>query len=164
MDLIALTDKNWAIGFMGEQIIYIPEDLKRFKELTMGKALIFGRRTLYTFPNKKPLEGRKNLILSKNKDLRIEGGSVFNSIEQLLAAAPEDSFVIGGEMVYNRLLEFCQRAYITYLDAEFKADCFLANLDEQPDWRLSDESEQMEFNKIKYTFRLYERIAPFKTL
>lgn len=158
MELIALVDKNWAIGLDNEQIIYIPEDLKRFRALTKGKTVILGRKTLDTFPNKKPLSERKNLILSKSKNLNIEGAEVFNSIDELLKNAPEESFVIGGETVYKEMLKFCDKSYITYIDAEFKADSFITDLDKEEDWKLSSESDTMEFKGMKYTFRIYQRV------
>ena len=164
MNLIALVDRNWAIGLNGQQIIYIPEDLKRFKSLTKGKAVILGRKTLYTFPNGQPLKERRNLILSKNKGLNIDGAEVFKSIEELMANAPKECFVIGGETVYREMLKFCDKAYITYLDAEFEADSFLTDLDKEADWKILNESDTMEYKDIKYTFRLYERIQPFECL
>ena len=96
MNMIALVDQNWAIGKDGEQIVYIPSDLKFFRETTMGHPVILGRKTLATFPGGRPLKGRRNLILSRNPGFSAEGGEVFASLDALLAAAPEDSFVIGG--------------------------------------------------------------------
>ena len=66
MNLIVAVDKNWAIGRDGDQLIYIPEDLKHFKALTTGHPVILGRKTLATFPGGRPLKGRRNLILSRD--------------------------------------------------------------------------------------------------
>ena len=68
MDLIVAVDQNWAIGKDGEQLLYLSQDLKRFKALTLGHAVILGRRTLSTFPGGRPLKGRRNLILSTTPD------------------------------------------------------------------------------------------------
>ena len=89
MNLIVAVDQNWAIGKDGDQLIYIPEDLKRFKSLTTGHPVILGRKTLATFPGGRPLKNRRNLILSTNPDFAPEGGEVFRSLEEALAAMKE---------------------------------------------------------------------------
>lgn len=93
MDLIVAVDQNWAIGKDGEQLLYLSQDLKRFKALTLGHAVILGRRTLSTFPGGRPLKGRRNLILSTTPGFAPEGGEVYPSLDALLAAAPADAFV-----------------------------------------------------------------------
>ena len=77
MDLIVAVDQNWAIGKDGEQLLYLSQDLKRFKALTLGHAVILGRRTLSTFPGGRPLKGRRNLILSTTPGFAPEGGEVY---------------------------------------------------------------------------------------
>ena len=124
MDLIVAVDQNWAIGKDGEQLLYLSQDLKRFKALTLGHAVILGRRTLSTFPGGRPLKGRRNLILSTTPDFAPEGGEVYPSLDALLAAAPADAFVIGGAQVYRLLLPACRRLYVTQIDADGGADVF----------------------------------------
>ena len=85
MDLIVAVDQNWAIGKDGEQLLYLSQDLKRFKALTLGHAVILGRRTLSTFPGGRPLKGRRNLILSTTPGFAPEGGEVYPSLDALLA-------------------------------------------------------------------------------
>ena len=104
MELVVAVDQNWAIGNNGDQLVYIPEDLKHFKELTLGKTVIAGLRTLATFPGGRPLKGRDNLILSATPGYQVEGAKIYPNLESLLAEAPEDAFVIGGESVYRALL------------------------------------------------------------
>ena len=84
MNVIVAVDKNWAIGKDGDQLIYIPEDLKRFKNFTTGNTIVLGRKTVATFPGGKPLKNRRNLILSRNPDYRPEGGEVYPNLESLL--------------------------------------------------------------------------------
>ena len=110
MNVIVAVDQNWAIGKDGDQLVYLSEDLKRFKSLTTGHPVILGRKTLATFPGGRPLKGRRNLILSRNTDFAPEGAEVFSDVETLRAAAPEDSFVIGGASVYRQLLPWCDTA------------------------------------------------------
>ena len=116
MDLIAVVDQNWAIGRNGDQLCYIPADLKHFQALTTGHAVLLGRKTLATFPGGRPLKNRRNLILSRDPGFAPEGAEVFRDVDSLLSAAPVDSFVIGGESVYRALLPHCDRAFITKLD------------------------------------------------
>ena len=106
MNLIAAVDLNWAIGRGGDQLCYIPADLKRFQALTTGHPVILGRKTLATFPGGRPLKNRRNLILSRNPDFAPEGAEVFPDLDSLLAQAPEDACVIGGASVYQALLVF----------------------------------------------------------
>ena len=87
MNLIVAVDKNWAIGKDGDQLVYLSEDLKRFKSLTTGHPVILGRKTLATFPGGRPLKGRRNLILSRSADFAPEGAEVFPDVETLRAAA-----------------------------------------------------------------------------
>ena len=92
MYAIVAADRNWGIGRDGDQLCYIPADLKRFQALTTGHAVVLGRRTLSTFPGGRPLKGRRNLILSRDPAFRPEGAEVFRDLESLLAAAPADAW------------------------------------------------------------------------
>ena len=140
MNVIVAVDENWAIGKDGDQLIYLKEDLKRFRALTMGHPLILGRRTMATFPGGRPLKGRRNLILSRNPDFAPEGGEVYRSMEELLAQAPEDAFVIGGASVYRALIDRCGTAYVTKIHKTFPADCWFPNLDEDLAWEAEEAS------------------------
>lgn len=155
MNLIVAVDQNWAIGKDGDQLIYIPEDLKRFKALTTGHPVILGRKTLATFPGGRPLKGRRNLILSRDPAFAPEGGEVFPDLDSLLSAAPEDSFVIGGASVYRALLDRCDTAYITRIDASFPADTYFPDLEQRPEWQLTQVSEPMEHEGICFRYCTY---------
>lgn len=157
MELIVAVDQNWAIGYQGDQLFYIPADLKRFKELTTGHPVILGRKTLATFPGGRPLKGRPNLILSRDPDFRPEGADVYPDLAPLLAAAPEDSFVIGGESVYRALLPHCSVAHVTKVDAAFEADTWFPDLDEDPNWYVSQTSEDMEHEGLTFRYVTYRR-------
>lgn len=150
MKAIVLIDENWGIGNDGDQIIYIPGDLKYFRETTMGHPVILGRKTLATFPGGRPLKGRRNLILSRNPEFRLEGAEVFPSLEALLAEAPNDSFVIGGASVYEALLDRCDTAYVTKVHGTFTSDCHFPNLDRHPQWRVEEEGPPQEEGGIQF--------------
>ena len=157
MNLIVAVDKNWAIGKDGDQLVYLSEDLKRFKALTTGHPVILGRKTLATFPGGRPLKGRRNLILSRSADFAPEGAEVFSDVETLRAAAPEDAFVIGGASVYRQLLPWCDTAYVTKIDRAFPADCHFPDLDQDPAWERTEESAPLEQDGIIYRYVTYRR-------
>ena len=157
MNLIVAVDENWAIGKGGDQLVYISADLKRFKELTTGHPVILGRKTLATFPGGRPLKNRRNLILSATPDYAVEGAEVFPDVQSLLANAPEDSFVIGGESVYRALLDQCDTAYVTKIHAGFPADRYFPDLDTHPDWTVSEESEILEEDGVRFQYVTYHK-------
>lgn len=157
MNVIVAADRNWAIGNGGDQLVYLSEDLKRFKALTMGHPVILGRKTLATFPGGRPLKGRRNLILSRNPAFAPEGAEVFSDQNALLAAAPEDAFVIGGESVYRALLPYCDTAYVTRLEAAFPADRYLPNLEEDGAWTAEEESAPLEHQGLVFRYVTYRR-------
>lgn len=158
MNLIAAVDEGWAIGKNGDQLCYLTEDLKRFKALTTGHAVIMGRKTLATFPGGKPLKGRENLILSRDPDFRPEGAAVYPDVESLLAHAPADAFVVGGGSVYKALLPYCDTAYLTKIAHRFEgADTFFPDLDANPDWEAVEVSAPIEQDGLQYRYVTYRR-------
>ena len=157
MNVIVAVDQNWAIGKDGDQLVYLKEDLKRFKALTTGHPVILGRKTLATFPGGRPLKNRRNLILSRTMGEAPQGAEVFSTAEALLAAAPEDSFVIGGASVYRQLLPWCDTAYVTKIDRSFPADCYFPDLDQDPAWERTEESAPLEQDGIIYRYLTYRR-------
>ena len=158
MKLIAAVDEHWALGKGGDQLVYISQDLKRFKTLTTGHPVILGRKTMATFPGGRPLKGRRNLILSRNPDFAPEGAEVYPDLDSLLAQAPEDSCVIGGASVYQALLGKCDTAYITKIHKSYPADCWLPDLDVDPHWTLAEESEPLEEDGLIFHYATYKRI------
>jgi len=159
MNVIAAVDQNWAIGKDGNQLIYISEDLKRFKALTTGHPVILGRKTLSTFPGGRPLKGRRNLILSRNPNFAPEEAEVFTGLDELLAAASEDAFVVGGASVYQALLDRCDTAYITKIGRSFPdADCWFPNLDQRPEWKVTEEGPELEEKDVKFRYVTYQRV------
>ena len=158
MYVIAAVDRNWAIGKGGDQLCYLPADLKRFRALTTGHPVILGRKTLATFPGGRPLKNRRNLILSRDPAFAPEGAEVFRELDSLRAAAPADSFVIGGESVYRALLGWCGTAYITKIGRAWEgADAFFPNLDDDPAWFVAEEGEPLEHEGIPFRYVTYKR-------
>lgn len=157
MYAIAAVDQNWAIGMDGDQFCYVPEDLKRFKALTAGHPVILGRKTLATFPGGRPLPGRRNLILSRDPAFSPAGAEVFRDVERLLAAAPPDSFVIGGGSVYAALLPRCHTVYITKLGRAWPADVFFPDLDADEAWTVAEAGPVQTHEGLEFQYVTYQR-------
>ena len=123
--LIAACAKNRAIGKDNKLLWHLPSDLKRFKRLTTGKTVVMGRKTYESIG--KPLPNRKNIILTNNKDLVIEGCEVINSISELNLM--EDIVIIGGEQIYNLFIDYADVIELTLIDKEFEGDAFFPEID-----------------------------------
>jgi len=157
MKMIVAVDENWGIGHSGEQLCYISEDLKRFKKLTSGHTVLLGRKTLATFPGGKPLKNRRNLILSHQPDLQIEGAEVYHTLEAALEAAPEDTFSIGGASVYRQTLPFADTVYVTKIHRAFPADRYFPDLDGDPAWERIEAEGPFEQEGLFYSYVTYRR-------
>ena len=157
MNVIVAVDENWAIGKDGDQLCYIPADLKRFQKLTTGHPVLLGRKTLATFPRGRPLKNRRNLILSSQQDFAPEGGEVFHTLEAALAAAPADTFVIGGESVYRQALDRCDTAYVTKIQKAFPADRYFPDLDADPAWTIAETEGPYDHEGLTYFYVTYRR-------
>ena len=162
MNLIAAVDKNWAIGCKNKLLVSIPADMKFFRETTTGKVVVMGRKTLESFPNGMPLKKRTNIVLTHDKTYKVPDAILAHSMEELheeLKKYPsEDIYVIGGETIYKQLLEECDVAHITKIDYEFEADAYFPNLDELPDWKITQDSEEQTYFDLEYYFYKYERV------
>lgn len=161
MKLIVNVDKNWAIGNGGKLLFPLSQDMKFFKSHTTNNIIVMGRKTLDSFPGGRPLPNRTNIVLSRNPAFEREGVTVCNNggeLALLLRDVTEDVYVIGGESLYRDLLPFCDTAYVTKVDAKAEtADAFMVNLDESPDWVISEESDVMEEKGLKFRFITYKR-------
>lgn len=155
MDLVVNVAKNWGIGKDGDQLVYISADLKRFRQLTTGKTVILGRKTLSTFPGGQPLKNRTNLILSSSLS-HISGAEVFPNLPALLDRIKGENLqniaVIGGASVYRALLPYCQRAYVTKTLLDYGADTFFPNLDEMEHWRITQTGPILEENGVPFQY------------
>lgn len=156
LNAIVAVDKNWGIGYKGQLLAHIPEDMKRFRDITMGHPILYGRKTLETFPYKKPLPGRMNYILSRNRSLMVPGATVLHSISEALQSCPDNTFVIGGSEIYDLLLPYCSIAHVTKIAAVFSADAWFQNLDESAIWKLADKGALREHNGLYYQFSIYQ--------
>ena len=161
MNLIVAVDENWAIGYKNELLIRIPADMKMFRQETTGKVVVLGRKTLETFPNAQPLKNRTNIILSTNKEYKVKDAVVVHSIEELLEELKkypdEDIYVAGGESVYEQMLPYCNVVHVTKIDRAYAANKYFPNLDKDPEWKITAESDEQTYFDIAYEFLKYER-------
>lgn len=161
MNLIVAVDNNWAIGCRGKLLNSIPEDMKFFRETTIGKAVIMGRKTLESLPNGMPLTQRTNIVLSRNKDFHAKGAVVVHSAAEAIKAAEtfdsDDVYVIGGASIYEQFLPLCSVAHVTKMNYAYEADTYFKNLDEDSDWLLAAESEEKTYFDLEYKFEMYLR-------
>ncbi|SCW70680.1 dihydrofolate reductase [Ruminococcaceae bacterium YRB3002] len=165
MIAIAAVDRNWGIGYKGELLISLPEDQKGvFRKYTSGHTVVYGRKTLQTFPGERLLPNRVNIIMTRNPSFAKEGAVIIHSTEELARYLrkhrSEEIFLIGGAEIYNTFIELCDHAIITSIKAEFTADAFFPNLDEDPSWILEEEEPEIMSEKgVAFTVKHYKRIS-----
>lgn len=161
LSIIVAKAKNNVIGKNNEIIWKLPEDLKRFKELTTGHTIIMGRKTFESLG--RILPNRKHIIFSQNPDFRVndENVEIVHSMLQIqeYIESKEEVFVIGGAMIYNLLMPHVNKMYVTAIDKEFEGDAFFPRIDENK-WRVVEriKGQQDENSNLEYEFITYERI------
>lgn len=162
MNIIVAADKNWGIGLNNRLLVSIPSDMKFFRETTTGKVVVMGRKTLESFPGGQPLKNRTNIVLTRDENYQAKGAVIVHSVDEVLEELKkyqtEDIFVIGGGTIYEQLLPYCDTAYVTKLDFAYQADTFFPNLDEMPEWKLTESSEEQTCFDLEFAFTKYERV------
>ena len=160
MKVIVAVDLNWGIGYRGNLLQRIPEDMKFFKKITLGKVVVMGRETFESLPNKEPLKDRVNIVLSKNKNFNTDKVNICRSLEELFSELEkydsDDIFVIGGESIYFQLLDYCDEAYVTKIEKEcVDVDKYFIDLDKYEKWRMVSINEKRDYENIGYRFVKY---------
>ncbi len=178
MKIIVAVDQNWNIGKDNGLLAHLPGDLNYFKEKTVGKTLIMGRKTLESLPGAKPLKGRNTFVFTRDLQYKIISSDVeqqmvaqdnnffceaVNSeqdLQEKIAAhniSDKDIFVAGGENIYNQFLEKCNVFYVTKIFEQFEADKKFPNLDLLNEIELKWEGDIREEKGIRYQFTEYRR-------
>ena len=166
---IAAVSPDWGIGDGKGMLYRLPGDLKYFRSVTLGHPVIMGRKTLESFPGGKPLPGRENIVITRNRNFHPEGVTVVHSLaalRRLLAARPDETFfVIGGGEIYEKLLPDCDTAYLTMVETPppIAPTVFFPDLSKKRSWEMISLSEpHSEDNGAVYRFSLWrrKRIAP----
>lgn len=162
MKLLLVVDKNFAIGLDGDQLVYIPDDLKRFKEFTLGNIMVMGRRTFEAMPGDRGLPGRKSIVMTSKE---IEGVDTVKNTDQLFALLDKinpqnekEVFCVGGAKAYESLYDYIDKAYITYVDKAFDAyDTKIDNLYEDKNFYVEEESAFYEYAGLRYKYVTFKR-------
>ncbi len=149
--LIAAVAENNALGKDNQLLWHLPDDFKRFKNLTSGHFIIMGRKTFESFP--KPLPNRTHVIITRQKNYSHTNCLVVNSLQDALEVCPinEDTFVIGGGEIYNQSIKIADKIDITKVHHSFEADTFFPEIDLNI-WQLSFEEFHPKDGKHKYDF------------
>lgn len=166
MILLFSVDNNWNVGYKGDLLYKIPEDLKRFRRFTTGHIIIMGRKTFESLPEGKALPNRKNIIITRKKDYNRPNTTVVNTIDELFQTLQEinpngemKNFMIGGGNIANQLIAYCHKAYITKIFKSFEnADASLHNLDQDDEWEIYKETDIYTDGDVKYQYVNYKRI------
>ena len=162
MNMIVTADARWGIGYKDKLPVQIPRNQKLLAEETAGKVVVVGRKGLQTFPQGMPLQGRTTIVLSRNVNCNIKGATVVHSVEELRKMLEkyrsEDIFIVGGESVFAQMLPYCDVVHVTKIDHAYAADKFFADLDKDPEWHITAESDEQTYFDIAYEFIKYERI------
>ena len=160
LSIIVAQADNRAIGKNNDLLWHLSGDLKRFKALTMGHPVVMGRRTWESLP-KRPLPGRRNIVLTQNPDFVAEGAEVVHSVNGLFAAlkdCDDEVFIMGGAAIYELLLPFTNRLYVTHVYRDFDGDVFFPVID-MSEFNLVKLSEPMfdEESGLDYAYEEYDR-------
>ena len=162
MNLIVAVDKNWAIGKENKLLVSIPQDMKFFRETTIGKVVVMGRKTLESFPGGQPLKQRTNIVLTTDKSYSVKDAIVVHTMDELLEELKkyndEDIYVIGGESIYRQMLPHCNLAHVTKIHHAYEADTYFPNLDEKDEWVVTGVSDEQTYFNLEYEFVRYERM------
>ena len=156
--IVAVAGKKRVIGTKGGMPWYIPEELKRFKEITMGHPIIMGRKTFESIG--KALPGRTNIVITRDPSFAKEGIVVTHSLEKALRLASDalgndEVFVIGGGEIYNQAISLADKLYLTYIDKEVEGDVFFPDYSEFK--KVVSESDWQQPDEFKYKFFELER-------
>lgn len=153
-------DRNQLIGKDNDLPWHIPNDFKFFKDITWGQTIIMGRKTFESFG--KPLPNRDHIILTSDESYQVDGCLVFHSIDELMNHIDQDHdkewFVIGGSVLFEKMLPLADRMYVTWIDHEFEGDTYFPSYEEN-EWVLTSETKGLkdEKNPYDYYFRTYDR-------
>jgi dihydrofolate reductase len=162
ISIIAAISEDNGIGYQNSLLWHLPEDLKRFKKLTLGHTVIMGKKTWESLP-KKPLPGRINIVITDDPQEVIENSITAYSIEDALnkCGKEDEVFIIGGGSVYRQFMAIADRLYITHIHKKAQADIYFPLI--SPDtWETVEKEEHMADNNddIPYTYIVYKRKNP----
>ncbi|MCM3637556.1 dihydrofolate reductase [Sporosarcina luteola] len=158
ISLLVAYDLNRVIGIDNKMPWHIPEELKYFKKVTMGKAMVMGRKTFESIG--RPLPGRLNIIVTRNKDYVADGVEVFHDLHKAIERAEaysDEVVIIGGAEIFKLTMDIADRLYITVIRKEFDGDTFFPEIDDS--WKLvSQSADQFTEDGIPYSYLIYDKM------
>ena len=159
ISIIVAVSEDWGIGKDNKLLWHISEDLKRFKRLTFGNTVIMGKRTWESLP-RRPLPGRRNIVLTDDKTENIENAVTAYSIEDSLSKCEknEEIFIMGGGSIYRQFMPFADRLYITHVHKKAPADIYFPEIDLKM-WKITEKEvfKTDDEESIPYTYTIYEK-------
>lgn len=165
ISIIVAASNNMVIGKNNDLPWRLPSDLKNFKSITEGHYVVMGRKCWESIPEKfRPLPNRDNIVITRNKDYNAEGAIVMNDLETIIRVFKNDGeygeiFIIGGAEIYKKTFEHADKLYLTHVLSDIEGDVFLEGLDFN-EWLLTETSQEMEENGLKFIFKTFEKIKP----
>ena len=165
---IVCVDKNWGIGYQGNLLMSIPEDMRFFVEQTKHSVIIMGRKTYDSLPSK-PLPHKTNIVVTSkiNKSHEVdENGTIFVTMDfikmflsTLSPESPVDYYIIGGGQIYEELLPYCSKVYVTTIERRFEnVDTYFPNLSKNDNWWLIKHGDAKSHIGTIYRFNIYSKV------
>ena len=159
MNFIVAVTNDYAVGKNNNLLFHLPTDLKYFKETTLNKVVVMGAKTYFSLP-KRPLPNRITIVLSNNPQFNEPDITIVRSLDELFTELKKyntnDVFVSGGASVYNLLMDYCEKAYITKIDKVVPADTYINNIEKMPNWILESSSPTQTENGLNFSFKVFK--------
>ena len=157
ISIIVAMSQNSVIGLNNQLPWHISEDLKNFKKITLNHCVIMGRKTYDSIG--KPLKDRRNIVISRNNSLLINGVEVVNSLDKAISIVGDSSeiFIIGGEQIYTISLPLATHLYITKVNGHYKGDAFFPDFI-QKEWKEIAREDLISESNLNFSFLKYEKI------
>jgi dihydrofolate reductase len=157
LSVIAALARNRVIGRDNDLPWHLPEDLKRFRALTMGHHIVMGRKTFESLGRLLP--GRTTVIVTRNRDYQVPGAIIVHSLEEAVTACGDDPeiFLIGGAELYQQSLQLAGRLYLTEIDAEFEGDAYFPAFSRDT-WKETARETQISAEGLPFSYVTYEAV------
>lgn len=153
ISIIVAIAQNFAIGKNNDLLFHLPNDLKRFRQITTGHPVIMGRNTLLSLP-KGALPNRRNIVITDNPEEKFDRCEMVSSIEEAVEAVKneKEAFIIGGGMIYRQFYPIAGKLYLTLVHRDFDADVFFPEIDYSEWEELSREDHSDEKNGFDFSY------------
>jgi len=156
INIIAAIAKNGTIGNKGKIPWYLPDDLQRFKKLTLGNVVIMGRRTYESIDP--PLRNRTVIVITSQKDYPVVNGFSHHSLEKMIERFSSDEvFIAGGEEIYKQSLKFAQRMFVTAVHRDFVGDTYFPLDIIEDNWDLLSSTDIEEYEGLRYNYVILDK-------